>query len=147
MPRYFRLEEARRLLPEVAPLIAEAVRLKTAHDEVEGELQAVHRQVAVAGGMMVDRARLLDLRARRDAAARQLRSILERVDAIGCQVKDLDIGLIDFPTLYRGQEVCLCWRLGETTIEFWHGAEEGFRGRKPIDAEFMANHRGEAGLV
>ena len=43
----------------------------------------------------------------------------------------------------RGEEVCLCWRLGEVRIEFWHGVDEGFRGRKPIDEEFLANHKGD----
>jgi hypothetical protein len=54
-------------------------------------------------------------------------------------VKDLDIGLIDFPTLFRGREVYLCWRMGETGIRYWHG-EEGFRGRKEIDRDFLDNH-------
>jgi hypothetical protein len=55
-------------------------------------------------------------------------------------VKDLDIGLVDFPTVFRGVEVCLCWKLGEPRIGYWHGAEEGFRGRKPIDQDFLAHH-------
>jgi hypothetical protein len=46
-------------------------------------------------------------------------------------------------TRYRDQDVCLCWKLGEDRIAFWHGSEEGFRGRKPIDQEFLQNHRGE----
>jgi hypothetical protein len=58
-------------------------------------------------------------------------------------VKDLDIGLVDFPTTFNGVEVYLCWKLGEPGIEFWHGVEEGFRGRKPIDREFLENHRGD----
>ena len=56
---------------------------------------------------------------------------------IGCLIKDLDIGLIDFPTTYRGEEVYLCWKLGEPGIEYWHGVDEGFRGRKPIDQDFL----------
>ena len=50
----------------------------------------------------------------------------------------------DFMTRYQNREVCLCWKLGEDAIRFWHGAEEGFRGRKPIDEEFLAEHRGDA---
>ena len=69
--------------------------------------------------------------------------ILPFIQENGVVVKDLDIGLIDFPTLFRGEEVYLCWKLGETGIRFWHGLDEGFRGRKPIDEEFLANHRGE----
>ena len=59
-------------------------------------------------------------------------------------VKDLDVGLIDFPTLYRGEEVYLCWKLGETGIQYWHGIDEGFRGRKKIDRDFLDNHKGES---
>ena len=65
------------------------------------------------------------------------------MQAIGCVVKDLDIGLIDFPTEFRGEEVYLCWKLGEPRIEFWHGVEEGFRGRKAIDQDFRDHHRGD----
>jgi hypothetical protein len=50
------------------------------------------------------------------------------------------MGLIDFPTSYRGDIVCLCWKLGESRIEFWHSEEEGFAGRKPIDQEFREGH-------
>jgi hypothetical protein len=52
--------------------------------------------------------------------------------------------LIDFPALYQGREVLLCWKLGEDRIAFWHGVDEGFRGRKPIDDEFRENHRGDS---
>jgi hypothetical protein len=48
-------------------------------------------------------------------------------------VRDLDLGLVDFPSLLEGEEVCLCWKLGEERIAFWHGIEEGFAGRKPLD--------------
>lgn len=80
----------------------------------------------------------------RESSARQLHSAFERIQTFGCLVKDLDIGLLDFPTKYHRKEVYLCWRLGEERIEFWHGIDEGFRGRKPIDAEFLANHEGDA---
>jgi len=57
-------------------------------------------------------------------------------------VKDLDIGLVDFPTLFRGAEVYLCWRLGEPAIQFWHGVDEGFAKRKAIDQDFRDHHNG-----
>ena len=69
---------------------------------------------------------------------------MERINNWGVQVKDLDTGLIDFPTLYKGREVLLCWKLGEERIAYWHGVEEGFRGRKAIDDEFREEHRGSA---
>ena len=83
------------------------------------------------------------MRARRDTSAAALKSAFERIQRTGALVKDLDIGLIDFLAIYQGREVCLCWKLGEDRIAFWHGTEEGFRGRKPIDEEFLRGHRGE----
>jgi hypothetical protein len=52
---------------------------------------------------------------------------------MGVEVKDLDIGLLDFPCEVDGQIVLLCWKLGEKGITHWHGVSEGFAGRKPVD--------------
>jgi hypothetical protein len=90
--------------------------------------------------MRVNPSDTLALRTRQDASARALKTAMDGIEEAGAQVKDLDIGLIDFMTLYRGEEVCLCWRMGEDEIRFWHGAQEGFRGRKPIDDEFLKHH-------
>ena len=71
-------------------------------------------------------------------------SLLDTIQETGAQVKDLDIGLIDFISVYQDREVCLCWKLGEEGIAFWHGTEEGFAGRKPIDQDFRDGHRGDS---
>ena len=113
------------------------------YQDAEQSIQAFTEHVMMMGGVMVDRDRALDARSRRDDAAARLRSSIEAVVETGCLVKDLDIGLIDFPTLYRGIEVYLCWKLGESGIGFWHGVEEGFRGRKPIDQDFLDHHEGD----
>ena len=68
---------------------------------------------------------------------------MERIDELGVQVKDLETGLVDFPTLFRGEEVYLCWRMDEADIDHWHGVHEGFDGRKAIDRAFLDNHRGD----
>jgi hypothetical protein len=60
----------------------------------------------------------------------------ERLEELGVIVKDADRGLVDFPALREnGEEVLLCWQVGEEEIAFWHGVEEGFAGRKPLDAD------------
>ena len=82
------------------------------------------------GGVSVDRDRALGSRSRRDAAAAQLRSAIEQVQEIGCLIKDLDIGLIDFPTTYHGNEVYLCWKLGEDKVDHWHELHSGYAGRQ-----------------
>jgi hypothetical protein len=143
MPRYFRIEEATRLLPEVRNRVEAAVRLKSEFDKAEQKLQSTTRRIAMSGGAFVDGAAVSADREKRDSTALALKDALEQIHALGCQVKDLDIGLIDFPTRFRGREVLLCWKLGEAAIEWWHGLEDGFRGRQPIDAEFLSEHEGD----
>jgi hypothetical protein len=142
MPRYFTLRQAELLLPEVGRLLDGALRAKQRYEELDGELKEVARSVFLAGGMRLDPARLGALKEERDVMADALREPLESIANLGVLIKDLDIGLVDFPTLYRGREVLLCWRLGEEGISFWHGLEEGFRGRKPIDHDFLEHHDG-----
>jgi hypothetical protein len=71
-------------------------------------------------------------RAERDKAFQDIKDTLAEIDSIGVQVKDLDIGLLDFPCEVDGQVVLLCWKLGEKSITHWHGVSEGFAGRKPV---------------
>ena len=76
-----------------------------------------------------------EVAAARQAAERlaaQLRQGIEEVQAFGCVLKDLEMGLVDFPAVRDGAEVYLCWRLGEDRIGFWHGIDEGYAGRKPL---------------
>jgi len=143
MAKRFTLEEAQSLIPRVEHLLRQAIALKSEYDEVEGAIQTFTQRVMLMGGVSVNREHAAETRNRRESAARQLRSTIEQVQELGCQVKDLDTGLVDFPTLLHGEEVLLCWKLGERTIEFWHGLEEGFRGRKPIDRDFLDHHQGD----
>lgn len=143
MPRFFDLQEAERLLPEVTGLLEEIIERKRAFERSEGELQELLQRLAAAGGVIPPREHIAELREQKDGAVRTLRAALSKLEETGCLLKDADIGLIDFPTLYRGAEVYLCWKLGEPGIRFWHHVEDGFRGRKTIDGEFLANHKGE----
>jgi hypothetical protein len=143
MTRYFTLHQAERLLPDVERAIREAIGLKAEYQQAEIELRSEMQRVSMLGGVDLNRGAFADLRTRREASAERLKEVIEEIHEFGCLVKDLDIGLIDFPTLLHGEEVYLCWKLGETGIAFWHGVEEGFRGRKAIDSEFLTNHQGE----
>ena len=111
--------------------------------QAETELRSAMQRVIMLGGVDLDRSAFAELRKRRETCAERLKEVIEQIHEFGCLVKDLDIGLIDFPTLYRGSEVYLCWKLGESGISFWHGVDEGFQGRKIIDTEFLENHQGE----
>ena len=143
MPKRFTLTEAQSMIPEVDRLLREAIAQKSAYEEAERAIQSFSEHIMMMGGVIVDRERVLAWKANRESAAVRLRAAIEKLQEIGCQVKDLDTGLVDFPTLFRGVEVCLCWKLDEVSIEFWHGLEEGFRGRKPIDQDFLDQHQGD----
>jgi hypothetical protein len=143
MSRRFTLAEAQSLIPKVDGLLREAIALKSEFQEAEQAVQSIAQRVTLMGGMIVNRDRAIDARNRRDAVAAKLRAAIESVQEFGCVVKDLDMGLIDFPTLLRGVEVYLCWKLGEPKIAYWHGVDEGFRGRKAIDQDFLDHHRGD----
>jgi hypothetical protein len=142
MAKRFTLREAQSLVPTVDRLLREALPLKTDFDEAERAIQSFRERAMMMGGIAADRDRSLANRQKRDAVAEALRRIIEQVQETGCLIKDLDIGLVDFPTTFRGTEVYLCWKLGESSIQYWHGVEEGFRGRKPIDQDFLDHHEG-----
>lgn len=143
MPRYFTLAEARAALPAVGRNIREAVQAKTYYDEAEKAIQNLVQRILLRGGMQVDTAAAEAWKTQFDSNARTLKLSMERIEEMGVLVKDLAIGLVDFPTLLRGEEVYLCWRMDEDDIGYWHGVNEGFRGRRPIDRHFVENHRGE----
>ncbi|MGE5648083.1 MAG: DUF2203 domain-containing protein [Acidobacteriota bacterium] len=142
MPRYFTLEQAQAALPRAEEFLRKAMELKAALEEAEGDWRVESERIRMSGGALVQRERLVGIVKRRESAAAQLRNALALAQEPGCLVKDLDTGLLDFPTLFRGEEVYMCWKLGEPAIAFWHGAGEGFRGRKPIDRDFLENHQG-----
>lgn len=144
MPRYFTLREARAALPAVSRDIRDAVTAKARYQEADQLLQTLGQRILMRGGIMVDTAAAEAWKAQRDSGAQTLKATLGRIEELGVLVKDLDVGLIDFPTLYRGQEVYLCYRMDETDIDFWHGTQEGFAGRKLIDGEFLSHHTGDS---
>jgi hypothetical protein len=143
MSKRFTLADAQALIPKVERLLRAAIDRKSEFDEAERALQGFTERAMMLGGVLVDRSRAFALRNRREAAVAHLRESIEGIQELGCVVKDLDTGLIDFPTLLRGEEVYLCWKLGEPGIGFWHGVDEGFRGRKAIDDDFREHHRGD----
>jgi hypothetical protein len=143
MPKRFTHPQAESLIPQLGELLGKVIAAKTEYDQAERVIREFAERVMLMGGVTVDRDRAFDARTRRDAAADGLRSAIDQVQETGCVLKDLEAGLVDFPTLLRGVEVYLCWKLGEPRIEFWHGVDEGFRGRKMIDQDFLDHHTGD----
>src|SRR5215469_5297655 len=131
--RTFTLDEAQSLLPVLESLLRTGIRAKKTMEEVDAEQQALHHRIFLAGGMLLDIVPLARRKAERTKAEQRMKDALAEIDSIGVQVKDLDIGLLDFPCEVDGQTILLCWKLGEKSITHWHGTNEGFAGRKPID--------------
>lgn len=126
--KVFRLEEASALLPVVRPLIEELVDKRRDLAIKLLEAQTAKLMIADAGG--AQRAAVQDSQAQGLQA--ELIALIEQIQSHGCVVKDLDLGLLDFPALRGGQLVNLCWKMGEPEIGFWHGIDEGFSARKSI---------------
>jgi hypothetical protein len=129
----FSLQEAQTLLPVLQSLLRRAIDGKKLVEEIDGEFHDLANRVFVNGGMSLDVQKFARRKAEREKTVQSVKDAIEEIDAIGVQVKDLDIGLLDFPCEVDGEVILLCWKLGETDITHWHGFEEGFAGRKPID--------------
>ena len=131
--RTFTLDEAQSLLPVLESLLRTAISAKKVVDEADAEQQALQHRVFLKGGMFLDIVPLARRKAERAKAEQRAKDALAEIDSIGVQVKDLNTGLLDFPCEVEGQIILLCWKFGEKTITHWHGVQEGFAGRKPID--------------
>jgi hypothetical protein len=130
------LSEAQTLLPVLEALLRKAQAAGTRASELESEMQELTQRIFHSGGMHVNVVQAARRRAEREKALQEARDTLLEIDEIGVQVKDLEKGLLDFPCVVDGQTVLLCWKLGEKEIGFWHTTEDGFAGRKPLDARF-----------
>jgi hypothetical protein len=122
------------MLPVLESLLRASIEAKQKIEEIEGELQRVQERIFLDGGTLLDAKRWTRRAAERDKALQKAKDAIAEINAIGVQVKDLDMGLLDFPCkVESGEIVLLCWKLGESAITHWHSLEEGYAGRKPID--------------
>ena len=130
--RLFTPDEANSALAEVRPVAERLVALRErmrALERTQGELVTAiggNGGGYAAGDLNVAQQELIGLA---EAAA----ACVDRLMSLGVVVKDLDLGLVDFPALRYDEEVELCWHVGEDAVAAWHRVGEGFAGRKPID--------------
>ena len=129
MERLFTLEEANAAVVELRPVVAEMVEHGRALAEAQREQRALVTRIAGNGGDMQP-SDLQELAARIQREADAIAACAQRIDAAGAQIKSLEEGLLDFPSLRDDEFVLLCWKLGEDDIRYWHGVDEGFAGRK-----------------
>ena len=141
MSKIFTLGEAQTVLPVVEALLRRAQTAGGRAGALEMEMQQLSHRIFLSGGMHVDVSVAARRRAERDKAVQEAKDTLAEIDEIGVQVKDLEEGLLDFPCVLDGKTVLLCWKLGEKEIGYWHSPEDGFEGRKPLDARFGKTER------
>jgi hypothetical protein len=131
--RTFTLQEAQSLLPVLESLLRTAIDGKKLIESVDAEFQELAHRIFLSGGLLVNVIHMARRKAEREKTIQRVKDALAEIDSTGVQVKDLDIGLLDFPCKVEGRTVLLCWKLGEQGITHWHSTSEGFAGRKPID--------------
>lgn len=131
-PRHFSLEEANAALEEVRPLAEQMVAHRREAAVLVSRRAELTSTIAGNGGDL-DPGELARVEAAIAEEAKGVARCVNKIHGLGAQVKDADEGLVDFPALREGEEILLCWKLGEGEIEFWHGLEDGFAGRRPVE--------------
>ena len=129
--RHFTPSEANELLGDVRPVAEELVARRRAFAVTTARRARLVARIAGNGGDF-DPQEPRALEEQLEQQAEAIAQCVERLERLGVLVKDLDRGLVDFPALRRGEEVLLCWQVGEEEVAHWHGLEEGFAGRKPL---------------
>ena len=130
-PRIFTPDEANASLSELRPLVEAMVEGKRALDDAQERRDDVAQRIAGNGGG-IPPAELGALETAVEEAAKALAGTIGEIQAMGVLVKDLDTGLVDFPGQRAGQDILLCWQLGEDEIAWWHTLDGGFAGRRPL---------------
>ena len=130
MRKLWTVEEADRALPQLREILSVLVEQKKTADLAERALAELQEHIRGNGHGMEREVAHRRLRVR-DALA-QVRQGIEQIRRMGCEIKDLDIGLVDFPSVLHGQEVLLCWQISEPAVLYWHEFDKGFASRKPL---------------
>lgn len=133
-PDYFTVEEANKELPEVSKLFNRVINLKNHVILLQEEIQKINN-VEDSHYFIKFLAKKKEL----NKAVTNLYNSIENLENKGVLIKSVDEGLIDFPSLMINEEVWLCWKVGESSIRFWHGKDEGYSGRKPVPTESFSH--------
>ena len=131
MTEYFTRAQAEALLPRLTTSLRLMQRLRADLAECERELRDMHTHIASNGHLPLDD--LGELPTLANDLTQRIAECAREITESGALVKDLDMGLLDFPALREGREVYLCWRLGEERIGWWHEVDAGLSGRLPLD--------------
>jgi hypothetical protein len=131
MDYLFTPQEASRLLPDVKIKLKEIMERKKVADALKADVE----RFSLVG---FDTRELDEKNQELDMVVKDLMMKVSELEDLGLKVRDIDMGLVDFPAMRFGSMVFLCWRYGESDIEFWHSANEGFNGRKSLNAQVIS---------
>lgn len=133
-PKILTVEQANRLLPEVRRLLAMLRTQRETLRGLESAVAVIELEGLQSNGMpsAASQVKVSAQAAQLATEMEEFQETLRQMDVVGCQLKDLDQGLVDFFTVHQGQLVYLCWKDGEESIRFWHHLEDGFAGRRPV---------------
>jgi len=126
MPHYFTLQEANETLKEIRPLMEEVQRIRRKILQNQPEAWPAMERSAGNGGNRALSNMVQDFE--------KFDALIHRIQELAVLIKDINLGLLDFPALKDGREVYLCWQYGEGEIAFWHEVEAGVAGRQPIES-------------
>lgn len=127
LERLFTLAEANRLIPQLQRHLAAVKQAKAVLIRTKDEIKKASSKAALGGGSFAGPHYITSLE--------EISENLEAIQELGVLVKDLDIGLCDFPHMLNGRIVYLCWKLGETEVQWWHEVNTGYMDRQPLDQE------------
>lgn len=123
--RMFTLSEANRLIPQLNTRLTSIQQAKAILVRTKEEIRKASAQAESSGGSTVGHLYLLSLQ--------QVSANLQAIQELGVLVKDVDLGLCDFPHLRDGRVVYLCWKLGEDAVAWWHETTTGYKDRCPLE--------------
>ncbi len=125
MTRYFTLQEANETLDIIHPLMEEIQHIRRKIQRDQPDVWPAVVKSAGNGGNRALSTMVQDFE--------KLDALIHRIQEMDVLIKDVNLGLLDFPALKEGREVYLCWQYGEGEIAFWHEVDAGFAGRQPIE--------------
>ena len=130
--KVFTLEEANRLLPRLSPMLKEMQTLRSSILNLEVEidsLELVSEKDEEGNGNSPALNRKIDEYTR---TVKRFYTLVDEIHELGCFIKDIDLGLVDFYSMHKGRVVYLCWKLGEPSVVYWHEIGRGFSSRQPV---------------
>ena len=131
--RYFEPADVDTLIPTLTRVMAGVMRANEEAAAIAGRLEAERERIGLAGGGVIDRGAWKADMEQVTRLTETVKAGLAEITRMGGTIKDLALGLVDFPHRRAGRVVNLCWKYGESAVTHWHGLDEGFANRKPLD--------------